>query len=218
MDGLLIDSEPLWRRAEKKVFRTVGVELSEAQCEQTMGWRIDEVVDHWHHRFPWKEPSREALTREILLEVQRQIESRGEALPGACEAVRLLHEWELPLAVASSSPVELIDAVLHRLGIHQLFASRHSAMQEKRGKPYPDVFLTAARQLDVEPSSCVVFEDSPVGVQAARRAGMRVIAVPSKEHLRHPTMAAADLCWNSLESLTREALEQGWLRFGDRSG
>lgn len=208
MDGLLIDSEPLWRRAERQVFRSVGIELSEAQCAETMGLRIDEVVEYWYHRFPWQEPRRETLARGVLAEVQRQIESRGEAMPGARRAVHQLHEWDLPLTVASSSPVELIDTVLHRLGIHQLFASRHSAMEEKRGKPSPDVFLTAARQLEVEPGDCVVFEDSPVGVEAALRAGMMVIAVPSKEHGHHPAMAAADLCWSSLESLSREAMEQ----------
>jgi sugar-phosphatase len=109
--------------------------------------------------------------------------------------------------VASSSPQRLIDAVLSRLGLQQAFVLSCSAEHEERGKPDPAVFLTTARRLEVSPHHCLVFEDSAVGVTAANRAGMCVVAVPAADH--DPSVyASAARILPSLEYFTNETLHQ----------
>lgn len=101
----------------------------------------------------------------------------GEPMPGVTVAIALLERYGLPLAIASSSPPRLIDAVCDRLGLAGIDV-RCSAMDEIRGKPAPDVYLTAARRLGVDAASCLALEDSPHGVASAKAAGMRCVAVP----------------------------------------
>ncbi len=103
MDGLLIDSEPLWRRAEKQVFSTVGIPLTETMCEETMGLRTDEVVQHWYQRFPWSGKNPETVEQELVVTVQHLIATQGEALAGVHETLTIFKEAEVPLGLASSS-------------------------------------------------------------------------------------------------------------------
>lgn len=201
MDGLLIDSEPLWRRAEREVFATVGLELSEEDGEATMGMRTDEVVDWWYRRAPWTEPAPAAIAAAIVDRVTALIRSEGAALPGVEHALGSCRRLGLRLALASSSSLGLIDAVLEHLGLGDRFELRCSAESELLGKPHPAVFLSTARRLGVGPGDCVVLEDSQAGVAAARAAGMRVIAVPPENLRDAPGYAAADVVLASLAEL-----------------
>ncbi len=127
-------------------------------------------------------------------------------MPGVQHAIDLVEETGLRLAVASSSSLTLIDGALQRLEILHRFAVRCSAFDEAHGKPDPAVFLTAAEKLGVNPQNCVAFEDSVHGVQSARRAGMRVIAVPDEEHRNDSGFAEADVVLKTLADLTHEHL------------
>lgn len=193
MDGLLIDSEPLWRLSEIEVFGTVGLELTDEQCKETTGLRIDEVVAVRHAQQPWSEPSCEVITARIVDRLIELVRERGEPLPGAREAIARCQEQGLALALASSSPRRIIDATLERLELS--FPVIASAEDDRYGKPHPAVFLRTAELLGVPPTECLVFEDSVNGVIAAKAARMTVIAVP--EH-PDPRFAIADRVLDSL--------------------
>ncbi len=202
MDGVLIDSEPFWRQAEKEVFARLGLQLSDAMCEQTMGFRIDEVVALWYRQHPWPGTSQERVALEIVERVQQLVEAGGTALPGVQKVLQLLNDHGLPLGLASSSHKSLIEAVLRRLAIADHFSATCSGQEVAHGKPDPAIFLVTAERLGVPPGACVAVEDSVAGVQAARNAGMRVIAVPAA-HMRHePGLAAAHVILGSLAEVT----------------
>lgn len=193
MDGLLIDSEPLWREAEIDVFRTVGLELTDAECMETTGLRIDEVVAFRHAQHPWAEPGLGVVASRIVGALVALVRERGEALPGAREVIARCRDEGLATALASSSPRRVIDATLERLGLS--FPVIVSAEDDRYGKPHPAVFLRTAELLGVPPTECLVFEDSVNGVIAAKAARMTVIAVPERPD---PRFAIADRVLGSL--------------------
>src|SRR5215475_6685577 len=117
MDGLLIDSEPLWKEAEVLEFTKVGVPLTLEMTSQTTGLRTDEVVEYWYKRFPWDTPSQEDVAYKIDSVVIELIKTKGAAKPGVNEAINICEEAGLPIAIASSSSKVLIEAVLERIGI-----------------------------------------------------------------------------------------------------
>ncbi len=206
MDGLLVDSEPLWRRAEQQVFPTVGIELTDAMCMQTMGTRLDEVVRYWYGLHPWTGPSQEEVAAQVMARVIDLVATEGEALPGVAAALERCARAGLAVALASSSPMRLIDAVVDRLGIRACFTCLQSAEHEPYGKPHPGVFLTTAARLGVDPTACLVLEDSLAGVLAGKAARMRVVAVPAREQYDDPRFAIADLRLPSLRALDDDAL------------
>ena len=178
MDGLLIDSEPFWRRAQIAVFATVGIVLSEDDCRETMGYRLNEVVDLWYSRKPWNTKSKEQVEEDILAYVQNLIETEGVPLKGVAETIALCKELNLKTAIASSSAMRLIKATVQRLGFETTFDVLHSAENEEFGKPHPAVFIHTAKKLGVRPENCLVFEDSFHGMVAGLAAKTKVIAVP----------------------------------------
>lgn len=206
MDGLLIDSEPLWRKAEIEAFAQVGLHLTDADCRETMGYRLDEVVALWYARQPWQGPALIEVEAEILRLVRELILSEGRALPGVYKAVDLCATANLRIALASSSPMSLIEAVVERLDLGDAFEVIRSAEDEDYGKPHPAVFLSTAGALDAAPEDCVVFEDSIHGMIAALAAKMRVIAVPEPGLKGHPALGAAHLVLESLDDLEVEML------------
>jgi HAD superfamily hydrolase (TIGR01509 family) len=212
MDGLLIDSEPVWREVEREVFSELGVRLTEADMLSTMGRSITEVAAHWRRHRPWPgaetgEPDDAAIGERVVDRMVAHVRARGEPMRGVREAVELFRRRRLRVAIASSSPHRLIDAVCERLGLGWVEV-RCSADDEARGKPAPDVFLTAARRLRVEPAACLAIEDSPSGVLAARAGGMRCVAVPDPHLAGDPRYAQADLVLGSLAELDAETLRR----------
>ena len=205
MDGLLIDSEPLWQDAEIAVFGELGVPLTRSMCRETMGVRIDHVVRHWHERFPWKGVSFDEVELRIVAMVGELMRERGAPMPGVNETIEKLGNASYRLAVASSSPMRLIRLALEQLRIIDRFEVLHSAESESQGKPHPAVYTSTMARLAVKPQRCIAFEDSVAGVRSAKSAGAYVIAVPDRSERANPGFAAADLV---LESLTEFSLEQ----------
>ncbi|WP_341503882.1 hexitol phosphatase HxpB [Gallaecimonas sp. GXIMD4217] len=197
MDGILMDSEPFWARAELDVFNTLGLELTLADTLKTQGMRIDAVVDYWYRRRPWQGMDREQVAKTIVAQVCARVHREGEPLPGAVELVTSLKALGLPLGLATSSPWLLVGAILERLQLQDAFDQLASAEDEPRGKPHPGVYLSCARALGVEPECCLAIEDSVNGVIAAKAAAMAVLAVPQGED---PRFVIAD--WQA-ESLSR---------------
>ena len=206
LDGLLVDSEPLWRKAEREVFAEVGLELTDNDCRTTIGMRCDAVVAHWYARSPWTDLSTQQVQRQIENRMLTLLRGEGRAMPGVEHALDLLESREIRLAVASSSTTAHIDAALQRIGVAERFAVRCSSMDEERGKPDPAVYLTASRRLDIAPDHCLAFEDSLLGVEAAFRAGMRVIAVPDAHADVTDGFGHADVVLSSLAQLSANHL------------
>jgi HAD superfamily hydrolase (TIGR01509 family) len=207
MDGLLIDSEVLWHKAEVEIFGALGVPLVESSNRSTKGVYVDDVVDYWYARYPWSGPSVDEVVEMLLQRVGSLVESEGRLLPGALRAVDLTSDRG-PVALASSTPLALIHRCLEHFDLTNRFASIHSAEFEPYGKPHPGVFLTAASSLGIEPSRCLVFEDSTTGVIAARAASMRLVAVPTPEDRGQVEFLLADLVLETLEELTTDWLDE----------
>jgi mannitol-1-/sugar-/sorbitol-6-/2-deoxyglucose-6-phosphatase len=205
MDGLLLDSEILWHKAEVEIFGSLGVPLSDAMGRSTKGMYVNEVVQFWFSQYPWSGPSESDVVDMLLARVGELVESEGRLLPGAERALDLTGERG-PLALASSTPMALILRCLAHFGLVDRFVTIHSAEFEPYGKPHPGVFLSAALSLGVAPTACLVLEDSPAGVLAAKSGTMTVIAVPTSDDAGRAEFALADLVLGSLEDL-----EPSWL-------
>ena len=206
MDGLLIDSEVLWHKAEVEIFGSLGVPLAESESRSTKGMFVNEVVDYWRARHPWQGYSTNDVAQMLLNRVGDLVEDEGRLMPGALRALDLASERG-PIALASSTPLALIGRCLRHFGLDHRFASVHSAEFEPYGKPHPGVFLTAATALAIEPSLCLVFEDAAAGVVAAKAATMTVVAVPTPEDAARVEFMLAELVLTSLEQLTPEWMD-----------
>ena len=211
MDGLLIDTEPAWRAAESAVFAGLGVSLSDSDLLDSTGQPIEALIPVWRRRQPPDSDRRPELTDaevadRITDQVIAHVMAEGQPMPGVTAAIALFERYGLPLAIASSSPLRLIDAVCVRLGLAGIDV-RCSGADELRGKPAPDVYLTAARRLGVAAASCLAMEDSPPGIASAKSAGMRCVAVPDPLLAADPRYREADLVIPSLTALDNTALQ-----------
>ena len=212
MDGVLIDTEPVWRAAQSAVFAGFGVALSERDLLDSTGQPIEELIPVWRRRSSAPDPAGTELTDAeiadlIIDRVIAHVTAEGPPMPGVTATIALFERCGLRLAIASSSPLRLIDAVCDRLGLTRITV-RCSAMDEARGKPAPDVYLTAARRLGVAAANCLALEDSPAGVASARSAGMRCVAVPDPLLATDPRYREADLVLGSLTGLDEAALRR----------
>lgn len=208
MDGLLIDSEPIWEAAEIDVFTKAHVPLTPEMTKQTMGLRVDEVVDYWFARYPWKNLTKQEVQKSIIKKVIELVKERGTAKPGVNKLIFKIEREKLPIAVASSSFTEIIKAVMDKLQIKDKIDLIYSAEHESYGKPHPGVYLTTASKLGVMPENCLAFEDSPNGVLAAKAAKMKCIAVPDEKIKGTSTFCIADKILNSLLDFKIEYLEE----------
>lgn len=178
MDGVLVDSEPIWRAVERDVFGGLGIEVTDEDLFETMGVRVADVVARWHRRSPWDEPSREDVVRSIVDRVAEAIEREDAFHQEAIPAIDYVAGLGLQLALASSSPMRLIRSVLSIGGLADRFEVVLTAEDEERGKPDPAVYLSAARELGLPPERCLAVEDSINGVRSAKEAGMVCVAIP----------------------------------------
>ena len=222
MDGVLIDTEPAWRAAESAVFAGLGIPLSESDLLDSTGQPVEELIPIWRQRLPDAEPTDTVPTDTVPTDTEptdtevadrivdrviAHVQAEGEPMPGVTAAVALFERHGLRLAIASSSPLRMIDAVCDRLGLDRIEV-RCSAMDEVRGKPAPDVYLTAARRLGVAAAGCLALEDSPNGLASAKAAGMRCVAVPDPLLAADPRYREADLVLESLTGLDEAALRR----------
>lgn len=198
MDGVIIDSEPLWRRAMVKVFNTDGLPVSEVDCAQTTGMRIDEVIKIWNKKHPFTNDELK-VQQNIEDELCELIRNEGRPMPGFMSMIELLREENKKIALATSSSRKLIDCVLDTMRVREHFLHTQSAEGLLYGKPHPEVFLLSAQALNVAPNQCVVIEDSVNGIISAKAAGMKVIGVPEEKNHGNPKFSIADVVIHSLE-------------------
>jgi len=186
MDGLMVDSEPVWWRVEQAFAESQGILWTDEQARACVGKGLEHVI----------ETMRETLGVSVSVEdgvrqLQKEFVARRAEIvlkPGCEELVSAAQDQSLALAVASSSPSYLINAVLDQVSMIHPFDLLLSGVDVPRPKPSPDIFLEAAKRLTVAPEHCVVLEDSIAGVQAGVAAGMTVIAIPEDEPARFAEM------------------------------
>ncbi|MFT5235500.1 MAG: beta-phosphoglucomutase-like phosphatase (HAD superfamily) [Shewanella sp.] len=199
MDGILIDSEPMWQKAEYEVLKNLGLNINYHDTLQTTGLRIDHVVSYWYQRFPWANYDNNETSKAIVDQVVKQILNCGEPMSGVMLALESCNKRGLKIGLATSSSHTIIEAVLNKLNIKHFFDSIHSAEYLTLGKPHPEVYLNCAHQLDTSPSQCVAIEDSFNGLIAARAANIHTIAIPAIEQQHDPKWIIAH---KKLASLT----------------
>ncbi|MBM3070799.1 hexitol phosphatase HxpB [Lelliottia sp. RWM.1] len=207
MDGLLIDSEPLWDRAELEVIASLGVDIRRRnELPDTLGLRIDMVVDLWYAHQPWEGPGREDVTTLIINRAIALVEENRPLLPGVREAIALCKSQGLKIGLASASPLHMLEKVLTMFELRDSFDALASAEKLPYSKPHPQVYMDCAAKLGIDPLACVALEDSVNGMVASKAARMRSIVVPAEEGQHDPRFALADVKLTSLADLTAQHL------------
>ena len=203
MDGLLIDSEPLWDRYELEVMASLGVDITRRnELPDTLGLRIDMVVDLWYAQQPWSGPDRREVTERIISRALSLVEEERPLLPGVRDALALCKAQGLKVGLASASPLHMLEKVLAMFELTDSFDALASAGTLAYSKPHPQVYLDCAAKLGVDPLTCVALEDSVNGMIASKAARMRSIVVPEEENRQDPRYALADVKLTSLAELT----------------
>lgn len=206
MDGLLIDSEPLWQEAGKETLLEFGVELTDEQYHSSTGLRTEEWIEHWFHFFGLSMEYAPAATDTILEKAIAKIETRGIVFPGVASAFDFFSTRNFKMGIATSSPLSLVEVVLKKLNTGITFDAIASAEKLPYGKPHPQVYLDCAAALNINPSNCIAFEDSFNGMIAAKAAKMKCVVVPAVADYDHAKWGAADLKINSLAAFQQQHL------------
>ena len=201
LDGVLVDSEAVWDEVRRRFTEENGGRWHEGAQREMMGMSSVEWSRYVRDRLG-VDMDPERISIEVADRVADLYRERLPLLPGAVESVGLLaKEW--PLAVASSSNRHVIDLVVELAGLKEEFHATVSSEEVGSGKPAPDVYLEAARRLEVDPGACAAIEDSTNGIRSARAAGMTVIAVPNRDYPPEAeTRGQADRILDSLVDLT----------------
>jgi HAD superfamily hydrolase (TIGR01509 family) len=180
LDGVLVDTEPGWRRAETELLRRHGDAYTEADAAASLGAPIDAVVARYAARLGVVGADRARLREELMELAGGEYGASVPLQPGAVELLRSLR-GRVALGVASNTPRELVVRSLDAAELAGYFDVVVTAEDVGRPKPAPDIYVAACRRLGVEPSEAVAVEDSPPGIEAARRAGLTVVAIPQHD-------------------------------------
>lgn len=204
MDGVLIDSEPLWKIAMEESFHSVGCNLTRKDFQKTVGLRIDEVIEFWYNEVGWENLSSKQMEDRIVNRMITLISDTGKPLKGVVNMLSFLSEKGLKIGLGTSSYSVLIEAVLSTINLKDKFHFVHSAENEEFGKPHPAVYLSVAKELNVKPQKCLVIEDSLNGIISGKAAQMKVVCIPEKTHNPEPKLMVADYMFEDMEEMLRE--------------
>ncbi|MBK7884104.1 MAG: hexitol phosphatase HxpB [Chitinophagaceae bacterium] len=170
MDGLLIDSEPLWYEAANEVFAQYGKHLSAAEYADTTGLRTKEFVEWWFTKMSIPPDHADEAKNDIIKLVIKKVKQKAKPLPGLQHIFNFFITKKYKIGLATSSPVDLINEVIDYLKIKNYLQAISSAEDLPFGKPHPQVYLNCADSLGVSPAQCICFEDSFNGMIAAKAA------------------------------------------------
>jgi beta-phosphoglucomutase len=209
VDGTLVDTAELHFQAWVELSRQLGQPFTRADFTATFGWRNPEIIPKlFGTRWTDEQVAELGERKELLYRAAAQ--SGVELLPGAEALMKALHESGVPQAVGSSAPRANLELIL-RLTRMERYVLATVAMEDvERGKPDPEVFVRAAESIGADPRRCVVFEDAPAGVQAAKAGGMKCVAVRFVQHHSEATLrdAGADLIVPSLVDVSVPGIRQ----------
>ena len=200
MDGVMIDSEPLWEKAERILLARRGIDYNPTYRDKIVGLNQKDSGRLLKETFNLPETIEELLAERINL-IVRIYEEELELIPSLKTILKELKKSGFLLALASSSPLRVINLVLNRFSLNEFFSVVVSGESVEFGKPHPDIYLYTAKKLRVEPEECVVIEDSINGVKSAKSAGMLCIAIPDKR-LNQKEFQLADLVVDSLGKIS----------------
>ena len=192
MDGLLIDSEPLWQIAAEDLFNTYNKHLTAAQYAQSTGLRTKEFLEYWFTHFNLPVEKIDEAESIIVKQVIHLVKQNGRPMPGLEYIFNFFINRNFKIGLASSSPAALIEVVLDLLDIRNHVQAISSAQNLNYGKPHPEVYLNCAKKLGSLPVECICFEDSYNGMIAAKAAKMKCVIVPSLPQLKNKAWDAAD--------------------------
>jgi sugar-phosphatase len=202
MDGLLIDSEPLWNEAAAEVFSSYGKKITDEEYATTTGLRTSEFVAWWLKDYNFDDEELKRAGNNIIDLVIEKIKAKPKALPGVHHIINFFTERKFKIGLATSSPIRLVDTVTELLGIAPYLQAVSSAEALEYGKPHPQVYLNCAAQLKSSPLHCLCFEDSFNGLIAAKAARMKCVVVPVQSQLKENKWSAADLKLSSLQNFS----------------
>ena len=201
MDGLLIDSEPLWYEAALESLAKFHIYINHQEYYTSTGLRTKEFLEYWLGKFKVDLSHLTETEIDITNRVITKVFEKGEMMPGVSSAIQLAQHHQLKIGLASSSPLSLINAVLEKTGLADKFSVTCSAEHLPFGKPHPQVFIDCAIALNSKPIECICFEDSFNGLLAAKAARMKCIVVPHPDQLHAEKWNIAELKLSSLEDL-----------------
>jgi HAD superfamily hydrolase (TIGR01509 family) len=206
LDGVLIESEQVWDSAREELVRERGGTWDERATTDMMGMSSTEWSSYMHDRLGVPMTPAE-INDDVVRRVAAKYEEHLPLLPQAVETVRELGtHWSLGVASSSNRPI--IELVLDRMGVADCFAAVVSSEEVANGKPAPDVYLAAARELEVDQTKCAAVEDSTNGIKSAVAAGMRTIAVPNRQFRPDDdVLASAAVVVSSLAEVTVDLVD-----------
>lgn len=207
MDGLLIDSEPLWGEAAHEIFGRYNFQLTKTQYATTTGMRTKEFVEWWFNHYKIDAKHNAEAETAILQNVVDKVAVKGKPLPGVEHIFNFFIERNFKIGLATSSGKLLIDVVVDKLGIRNYLQSIESAADLPYGKPHPQVYLNCAAALNSHPTQCICFEDSFNGLIAAKAARMKCVVVPAPHDTKNEKFNAADLKISSLSNFNSLLLQ-----------
>ena len=205
LDGVLLQSEEVWDAVRERYVRERGGRYDGEVQRAMMGMSAPEWSAYLHEDAGVPDEP-DAINRDVVERMLEEYRPEPPLLPGAVEAVRRTAA-AFPLGLASSSNRAIFEEVLRLAGIEECFRATVSSEEVARGKPAPDVYLEAARRLEVPPERCAAVEDSHAGIRSAKSAGMRVVAIPNASYPPdEEALALADAVVHSLDELTVDVL------------
>ncbi len=204
MDGVISDTVGLHIKTESEFFRKLGIKLSRAEILGYNGVSDNEYFSAIFKKFGKKESVENAIRYKWDMTMAR-VKGRLKPIPGAVEFAGKLKSSGLKLGVASASRKDFIELVVSELGMSECFDALTSSDEVSAGKPDPAVFLLTAKKLGVKPWECLVIEDGPKGVQAAKSGGMKCVAITTT-HARKELLGA-DMVVDSFGELSVEKIK-----------
>jgi mannitol-1-/sugar-/sorbitol-6-/2-deoxyglucose-6-phosphatase len=207
MDGLLIDSEPLWEKAGAETLNQFGVTLTPEQYHSSTGLRTREWIDWWFSYFSIDKKFAREAGDTIVKRAIAMIREQGKPLAGVDYIFPFLKEQGFTIGLATSSPIELVHVVAEKLQIKDYLQAVASAEDLSHGKPHPQVYLDCAEQLNVSPLKCICFEDSFNGMIAVKAARMKCVIIPAPQQHHETRWDAADRKLSSLQQFNTQVLD-----------
>tara|TARA_R110000787_G_scaffold107027_2_gene214835 strand:+ start:3438 stop:4079 length:642 start_codon:yes stop_codon:yes gene_type:complete len=201
MDGVIVDSEQIWDEAEKTVFSSYGISVTEADQLLTRNMNMRQVSEYWSLKAQ-SLFSLEVSEQSVIQRVCHLIQQTPVAMQGALNLLKQIHTMNFPIGLATNAPRPVCHTVLQCLQIETFFSSVQTADDVEKTKPHPEIYLKSADNLKVDPQHCLVFEDSPNGVKAAHAAGMQVIYVNPRRIAETSILSNIHSALSSLEQFS----------------
>lgn len=207
LDGLLIDTEPIWTLADRQFLASYGKTYRLVDKSRFMGSGVREFINFIKKKFSLNGSEEKLLAKRMAI-FKGLIKEDLKLMPGAENLLFELSKNDHLLALATGNTRQMMDLMTENLKIRKYFDATVSSDEVPHGKPAPDVFLEAARRLNVKPAECLVLEDAINGVVAAKTAGMKAIAVCDQRYNKPESFTEADLVVGSLKEVNVEMIRK----------